>query len=500
VEIAIVGSGFSGIAMAVGLLRRGFDDIVVLERADEVGGTWRDNAYPGCACDVPSHLYSFSFAPNPEWSATFSPQAEIRDYLRRVADDFGVTSKTRFACELLEASWDPARQRWDLDTSRGTLSARVLIAAPGPLAEPRLPRIPGIDRFQGAIFHSARWDHDHDLGGERVAVVGTGASAIQFVPEIQPRVGRLHLFQRTAPWVMPRRSRPITALERAIYRRFPRAQRAMRAGIYWGRELYALPMLRARLARRVRRLAKAHLRRRIDDPELRRKLTPDYLPGCKRILISNNYYPSLAKPNVEVLSEGLAEIRERSVVGSNGSERPVDTIIFGTGFHVLDLPFAERVRSAAGVPMSEAFDGSPRAYRGTTIAGYPNFFFMLGPNTGLGHTSVVFMAEAQAHYIAEALHRMRVEGIGAIEVREEAQDRWNERIQAAMPGSVWTEGGCKSWYIDERGFNTSIWPDFTFRFRARLREFDLESYVAEPLRAGPDAPPTSVSRHVAAGV
>jgi len=483
VDVAIVGSGFSGIAIAVRMIRAGFDDFCMLERAGELGGTWRDNTYPGCACDVPSHLYSFSFAPNPEWSSTFSPQPEIRAYLRDVADRFGVTPRIRFNCEMTEAAWDEEHQRWCLETSQGPLTARVLIGAPGPLAEPKLPAIPGLERFEGTVFHSARWDHEHDLAGDRVAVVGTGASAIQFVPEIQPEVERLHLFQRTAPWVTPRRARPISRLERAAYRRFPSAQRAMRAGIYWARELYALPMLHVGLSRITRWLATFHIRKQIEDPELRRRLTPSYAPGCKRILISNEYYPTLAKPNVEVIDSGIAEVRERSVIASDGTEREVDTIIFGTGFHVLDLPIAGRIRGRDGRPMAEVFDGSPHAYQGTAIAGFPNFFFMLGPNTGLGHTSVVFMAEAQADYILDALQRMRVERIGALEVETRVQAAYNAEIQSRMPGTVWTSGGCESWYLDSKGLNTSIWPSFTFRFKRELERFDLESYRVEPPRS-----------------
>jgi cation diffusion facilitator CzcD-associated flavoprotein CzcO len=288
--------------------------------------------------------------------------------------------------------------------------------------------------------------------------------------------------------VTPLRARPVSRLERAVYRRFPAAQRAMRAGIYWARELYALPMLRVQLSRITRRLALLHLHRQVEDPELRRKLTPTYAPGCKRILISNDFYPALTKPNVELIDSGITEVRERSVIAADGSEREVDTIIFGTGFHVLDMPIAERIRGRGAIPMAEVFDGSPRAYQGTAIAGFPNFFMMLGPNTGLGHTSVVVMAEAQADYILDALHRMRVERIGALEVEPHVQEAYNEEIQSRMPGTVWTSGGCESWYLDSKGFNTSIWPSFTFRFRRELERFDLESYRAEPAHSNGAAP------------
>jgi cation diffusion facilitator CzcD-associated flavoprotein CzcO len=480
VDIAIVGSGFSGLAMAVRLRRAGFRDFVILERAQEVGGTWRDNSYPGCACDVPSHLYSFSFAPNPEWSSTFSPQPEIQSYLRKVAEDQRILPHVHFGAEMQEARWDPAARRWQVTTARGSLAARVLIAASGPLSEPSVPELPGLDRFRGKVFHSARWDHEHDLSGERVAVIGTGASAIQFVPQIQPRVDKLHLFQRTPPWVMPRRTRPLTRVERAIYRWMPGAQRLMRAAIYWGRELYAIPLMRASLAPITRRLGRANLRRQVPDPALREKLTPHYAPGCKRILISNDYYPALSKPNVDVVTDGIGEVRENTVVTTDGSEHEVDTIIFGTGFHVTDMPIIHRLRGGDGRSMAETNGGMLQAHRGTTVAGFPNLFLLLGPNTGLGHTSVVVMAEAQVGYIVGALRHMRDRAVDAIEVRPDAQAAWNSRLQAAMPGTVWTAGGCSSWYMDASGRVTTLWPDFTFNFRRILRHFDADSYEASP--------------------
>src|SRR4051794_4291333 len=486
VEIAIVGSGFSGLAMARRLRRDGVEDFVILEKASDVGGTWRDNDYPGCACDVPSHVYSFSFAPNPEWSTTYSPQPEIRAYIRQVAEREGLLPHVRFGCEVAEASWDAGEQRWRLETSEGTIRARVLLAAPGPLSEPQIPQLPGLGRFEGEVFHSARWNHDYDLEGKRVAVVGTGASAIQFVPEIQPKVAELHLFQRTAPWVLPRTERSITRPERALFRRFPAVQRAMRALVYWTREWTALPMLRVRLSPVIQAIGEMHLRRQVRDPALRRRLTPSYRPGCKRILLSNDYYPALARDNVEVVDGGVVEIGERSVIAADGSEREVDAIIFGTGFHVLDMPIAERITGADGITLAESFGGSPQAYRGTSFPGFPNLFMLLGPNTGLGHMSVVFMAEAQARYIAQAVRRIREDGLGTLTVRPAAHQAYNADIQRRMKGTVWTEGGCASWYIDENGLNTSLWPDFAFKFRNELRRFDQEAYEVEaPVETAP---------------
>jgi cation diffusion facilitator CzcD-associated flavoprotein CzcO len=478
IEIAIVGSGFSGLAMAARLKRAGRDDFVILERGRDVGGTWRENTYPGCRCDVPSHVYSFSFAPNPEWSSTYSPQAEIHDYLRRVAADEGLLEHVRFGCEVEHAGWDATARRWRLRTSSGPVTARILIAGAGPLHEPKLPDVPGLSEFEGSIFHSATWDHDHELAGERVAVIGTGASAIQFVPQIQPEVERLHVFQRTAPWVLPRRQRRITQLERAAFRRLPSLQRAMRAAIYWARELLAVPMLRVALAPALRRIGLAHLKRSVPDPELRAKLTPDYLPGCKRILVANDYLPALGRENVELVTEGLAEVRGRTLIGTDGSEREVDTIILGTGFHVLDMPIADRIEDGDGTTLAERWDGSPSAHRGTTVAGFPNLFLLLGPNTGLGHNSVVYMAEAQADYVAAALAHMRTRGLETLTVTAAAEEGWNDEIARKMRGTVWLEGGCQSWYLDRNGRNTSLWPDFSFRFARALRTFDPAEHDA----------------------
>jgi cation diffusion facilitator CzcD-associated flavoprotein CzcO len=481
-RIAIVGSGFSGLGMGIRLKRAGEHDFVILERAADIGGTWRDNTYPGCRCDVPSHLYSFSFAPNPSWSSTFSGQREIWEYLRGCADRYGVTPHVRLEHEVLGADWDDDEQLWRIETSQGTLTAEVLVAGQGGLSDPQVPELPGLERFAGTTFHSARWDHDHELAGERVAVIGTGASAIQFVPEIQPRVGRLHVFQRTAPWVMPHRNRRLSRFETALYRLVPGAQLAMRAAIYWGRESYLVMFRQRRLGRLVERVALRHLRAHVEDPELRRKLTPSFAIGCKRILPSDEWYPALTKPNVELVTEGIREVRERSIVAADGSEREVDTIIFGTGFHVTDMPIAERVRDGEGRSLADHWQGSAQAYKGTTVAGFPNLFLLVGPNTGLGHTSIVFIIESQLSYVMAALRALRRRGARTLEVRPEAQAAYNARVQELTAGTVWVSGGCESWYIDRNGRNSTLWPTFTWPFRRQLRELDEAAYALEPTR------------------
>ena len=486
-RVAIVGTGFSGLGMAIKLKQQGDDDFVLLERAGEIGGTWRDNTYPGCRCDVPSHLYSFSFAQNPNWSSTFSPQPEILDYLKDCAERFGIGPHIRFDTEVERARWDDDEQRWEIDTSTGELTADVLIAAQGPLSDPSLPAVPGLDSFEGTAFHSAQWDHDHDLTGERVAVIGTGASAIQFVPEIQPQVEQLHVFQRSAPWVIPHRNRPMKRWERALYRVFPPAQLAMRAGIYWARESFVLQFRHRWIGKLLERIPIAHMKKSIRDPELRRKLTPDYSIGCKRILPANEWYPALAQPNVEVVASGLAEVRPHSVVAEDGTEREVDTIIFGTGFHVTDVPIANRIEGRTGETLSEVWRGSMQAYKGTTVAGFPNLFFLVGPNTGLGHTSIVFMIESQIEYVLGALGTMQRRGAPTLEVKREAQAAYNAEIDEMTEGTVWVSGGCQSYYLDRNGHNSALWPTYTWPFRRRLREFDAAAYAfgtRAPARGG----------------
>ncbi|MDQ4040918.1 MAG: NAD(P)/FAD-dependent oxidoreductase [Actinomycetota bacterium] len=482
VRIAIVGSGFAGLGMAIRLRRDGVEDFVVLERGDDVGGTWRDNSYPGAACDVPSRLYSFSFALNADWSRSFSPQHEILDYLRDCAQRFGVRDRIRLRTTVEAAEWDEEARVWRVRTDRGELTADLLVSAAGGLSDPKLPGIPGIERFEGALFHSAAWDQDHDLTGERVAVVGTGASAIQIVPAIQPRVAQLDLYQRTPAWVIPRHDRDFTRLERFLYRRLPVLQRLARAAIYWGREFYVLGFTSQRwLMKGPERIARRLLRRQVPDRELRRRLTPRYDIGCKRILISNDFYPAVSQSNVDLVTAPIAEVRERSVVTADGEERPTDTIVFATGFQVTPPPIAQRIHGRSGATLAEVWaEAGMQAHRGTTVAGFPNLFFLVGPNTGLGHTSIVHVIESQVQYVRDALRTMERRGLAAVEPRPEAQSAWNRAVQARLRGSVWQAGGCASWYADEHGRITTLWPGYTFRLRQLLREFDAENYRLEP--------------------
>lgn len=474
-DVAVIGSGFGGLAAVHRLRQRGIRDVVVLERGSTVGGTWRDNHYPGAACDVPSHLYSLSFAPNPGWSRTYSGQPEIQAYLESVADRFDIRPLIRFGHEVIEARWDPELTHWVIDTSEGTLTARHLISAAGALADPVPPDVPGLDSFQGALFHSAQWDHDVSLAGKRVAVVGTGASAIQIVPAIQPLVGKLVVLQRTPPWIVPRTDRPISGLEKALYRWLPLTQRAVRFGVYMSREALVLPFLKPNLAGPVQALAKAHLRRLVPDPELRERLTPDYRIGCKRILPSNEFYPALSQSNVEVVS-ALAGLEEDAVITADGQRIPVDVVILSTGFDVQGMPISHRVVGPTGETLWDRLQRQPSTYLGTSFNGFPNFHMLLGPNTGLGHTSQVFMIEQQVEVIADLLAGLRSAGAAWAEPLADEEQAWTDEIDGAMDSTVWTNGGCGSWYLNEDGRNTTLWPGTTLSYRRRLRQATLASY------------------------
>ncbi|MEU4263313.1 flavin-containing monooxygenase [Streptomyces argenteolus] len=488
VRVAVIGSGFGGLGAAVRLRREGITDFLVLERAGSVGGTWRDNSYPGCACDVPSHLYSFSFAPNPDWPRTFSGQEHIRAYLEHVADTFGLRPHLRFGHEVTMMRWDNDQLYWVIESANGsTVTADVIVSATGPLSEPKLPDIPGLVGFPGKVFHSAQWDHDHDLTGRRVAVIGTGASAIQIVPEIQPEVAALTLFQRTPPWVMPRVDRAISGAEKWLHRTLPFTGTARR-GLLWGiRELQvgAFTKHPDQLGF-VERIAKANMARAVKDPELRAKLTPSYRIGCKRILLSNTYYPALARPNVDVVTSGLAEVRGSTLVATDGTETEADVIVLGTGFHVTDMPIANRVVGAEGVTLAESWKDGIQALRGATAAGFPNWMSIIGPNTGLGNSSMILMIESQLNYMADFMRQLDVlGGRVALGARTSAVGAWNRRVQDRMKRTVWNTGGCTSWYLDAEGRNTTVWPGTTAEFRRATRTVDLGEYeVVRPPAAG----------------
>ncbi|MEI2703058.1 MAG: NAD(P)/FAD-dependent oxidoreductase [Baekduia sp.] len=484
VRYAIIGTGFGGVGAAYRIQHDlGDRDFLIFERHPEAGGCWWANHYPGAQCDIPSDLYSLSFAPNPDWTRTYAPQGEIRDYLVSLTHKLGIRDRIRFNTTVTSASWDEDASLWQVETTAGTFTANYLIAAPGPLAEPTLPEIDGLGSFKGTVMHTAEWDDDIDLTGKRVAVVGTGASAIQAVPRIAEVALELTVFQRTPAWIMPHVDRDVKPIERAIYKRFPIVQRLRRAWAFsWRESMIPGFVWMPGLQRGLEALANKHRSDQVADPELRTHLTPSYRIGCKRVLPTNKWYPALQQDNVTLVPHAATGLTETGVTGADGIEREVDVIIFATGFHVADIPVGDHVTGIGGKTLTEVWDGSPQAHKGTTVTGFPNLFFLVGPNTGLGTNSIVYMIESQLNYLIGAIEAT---GRGRLtcNVRREAMDAWSDRMQQKIKGSVWVNGGCASWYVDANGKVTTLWPDFTFRFRQETKRFDAESYVMKPVPA-----------------
>ena len=473
----IIGTGFAGIGMAVALQRSGRNDFVLLERAGDVGGVWRDNSYPGAACDVPSHLYSFSFAPRPDWSRVFATQAEILAYLRDCADRFKLRPHMRFHAEVSAARWDEAEACWEVTLRDGErLRARVLVAGMGQLSRPALPRITGLADFQGPQFHSAHWDHSCDLKGLRVAVIGTGASAIQFVPAIAPDVAQLTVFQRSAAYLLPRADRPYAAWEKAAFRYVPGAMKLHRAWVYLAYESRALAFTRfgglMKLA--VGRPFQRMLKQQVADPALRERLTPDYPIGCKRILLSSEYLRTMAKPNVRLVTTGIRRITPHGVETEDGQHHATDALILGTGFAATDFLAPLQVQGRGGVDLKQVWAQGAKAYLGMTVPGFPNFFMLYGPNTNLGHNSIVYMLESQIAHVMRCLAHLDAQQAETIEVDPTRHDRHNTHIQRRLKDTVWH--GCTSWYVDANGHNSTNWPGFTWTYRWLTRHSGLDAY------------------------
>lgn len=477
----IIGTGFSGLGMAIALQRQGVD-FVILEKADDVGGTWRDNSYPGCACDIPSHLYSYSFEPKPDWLHPFSYQPEIWDYLKGIGDKYGLRRYIVFNSLVDRGYWDDDECRWHVFTADGReYVAQFLISGAGALHIPSLPQIDGRDEFTNAggfAFHSAQWDHSVDLTGKRVAIIGTGASAIQIVPEIVKHVGELQLYQRTPPWVVPRTNRALPGALRWAMGRIPGLRAGVRVALYWGHEALAYGMTKRPGALTfVEALVKWNIRRSVRDRELRRKLLPHYRIGCKRILNSSTYYRAVASPKTTLITEPITAITGDGIVTADGIERPVDVIVYATGFHVTDSYTYIQIKGRRGEDLIDRWNTEGlAAHRGITVADVPNLFFLLGPNTGLGHNSVVFMIESQIRYTADAIATCDRLGARALAPTRAAQDRFNRRLQAKLAGSVWNSGGCRSWYLDEHGRNTVLWGGYTWQYWLATRAVKLDEY------------------------
>ncbi|MBB5915195.1 cation diffusion facilitator CzcD-associated flavoprotein CzcO [Nocardia transvalensis] len=476
VTVAVIGAGFSGLGAAIKLRENGFTDFVVLERESDVGGTWQVNTYPGAQCDVPSPLYSYSFLPNPEWSRMYPLQAEIQSYLRRSAERYGVLPHIRFGREAEECRWDEEAQRWIVRTDAGVVHARFLIAGFGPFSAPSIPEFPGIDEFAGVAYHSAHWDHEHDLTGRRVAVIGTGASAVQFIPRIQPRVERLSVFQRTPIWVAPQMDKATNAFVRGLWRRIPATQKAMRAAFATLFEaLVPLFTRYPKLLAGLEKTAHKNIQRHIGDPRLREALTPAYRFGCKRPTFSDTYYPALAAPNVEVITSGIDRIDATGIVTADGTHHRVDTIIYGTGFRVNNHPICERIIGRDGKTLADLWAGDPEAYLGTMVSGLPNMFMLLGPNS-VPYTSAVVTIEAQLAYVIDALRRVTTAGIGSIDVKPEVQSAFNAQLDRDLSRSVWATGGCRSYFMGTKGRVFAFWPGFANQFARRTRRVNLADH------------------------
>ncbi|RJQ77118.1 NAD(P)/FAD-dependent oxidoreductase [Pseudonocardiaceae bacterium YIM PH 21723] len=471
VSVAIVGTGFSGLGMAVRLKQKGVNDFVILEKADDVGGTWRENTYPGCACDIPSHLYSFSFEQNPDWNRLYPEQREIHAYLRGVMEKYNLREHIRFGSEVIGYEYRDDTNTWLVNLAGGrTVIAGAIIIGQGPLHIPSYPNVPGLESFQGKTMHTATWDHDYDFTGKKVAVIGTGASAVQAIPQIAPQVEQLHVVQRTPAWIMSKPDFAVPAWAKQLFRRLPFTQNLFRALLYWFHEARLVAFQVRALNKVGEALGKAHIAKGIKDRKLRKAVTPDFNLGCKRILISDDYYPALDRPNVNVITDALTEVRANSIVTADGVEHEVDCIVYGTGFKVTDAMSEMSMTGRGGIKLQEAWQDGIESYLGVAIHGFPNAFTLVGANTGLGHNSIVFMIEAQVNYILQALALQRRTKAKGVDVRASVQREFNADIQGQLDRTVWSQGGCKSWYLDSRGVNRTLWPGFTWRYWLRTRQ------------------------------
>ena len=483
-SVGIVGAGFGGIGIGIRLKQEGIEDFTIFERGETVGGVWRANTYPGAACDVPSHLYSFSFAPGHRWSRRYAPQSEILEYLEECVDEFDLGPHLRLGTEAEGASFDEATGRWTLRAGGEEHSFDVLVTACGQLTNPAIPAIPGRDDFAGHAFHSADWDHDHDLEGRRVAVIGTGASAIQFVPEIAPQVESLTIYQRSAPWILPKSDRAYPDWERRFFRAFPARVAAARLGNWMFFEAFTYAFTGTKwMAGAVAKYADRVRRRELGDPGLLAAATPDYELGCKRVLITDDWYPALARENVELIDGAVERITADGVVAADGVERAADTLIWGTGFQSHDFVAPMEIRGLGDRELNEVWAERPEAYLGITVSGFPNMFVMYGPNTNHGSGSVPYTLECQFNYTIDAIRRLRAGGLSYIDVRPEVQARWREEIAERSQRTQWIVGGCTNWYVNGEGVNTNNWPGPWLEYRRRTKRINPGDYRAAARRA-----------------
>lgn len=474
----IIGAGFAGLCTAIQLKKNGENNFLILERNKHLGGTWYNNHYPGAACDVESHLYSFSFEPNPNWSREFSPQQEILKYMEHCAAKYELQNHFRFNANITNAVFDEANGIWNLETEKGEKYAtKVIVSCSGGLSQPSFPDIKGLETFKGKMFHTAQWQNDFDLSGKTIGVIGTGASAIQIVPAIVSKVKQLNLYQRTPPWILPKPDGEISSLRKWLYSNFPATQRLHRKRLYWQHEIMAVGFIKnPGILKFFSKLSQRFLKQSIADETLRAKLTPDYVMGCKRVLISNDYFPALAQKNVEVITEKIDCINETGVRTKDGKQQNADVIILATGFKSTEEVSRFAVKGRNGIDLNEAWRDGAEAYLGTSVSGFPNMFLVVGPNTGLGHSSMILMIEAQVNLVMEGVKMLKQSGAKFVDVKSETQQQFNKEIQEKLATTVWQSGGCTSWYQTKSGKNVTLWPGFTFTFMKRTSKFEKEKY------------------------
>ncbi|MEU1980788.1 NAD(P)/FAD-dependent oxidoreductase [Nocardia sp. NPDC019395] len=477
-DVAVIGAGFAGIGAAIRLRQNGIGNFAVFERGSAIGGTWRDNTYPGAACDIPSRLYSYSFAPNPDWSHTYSGSSEILGYIDSIAAKAGVTPHIRLRHNVTGMSFDENAGIWDIEfEGRAPVRARAVVLASGPLTEPGFPDIPGIDTFTGHRIHSARWDHDYDFSGKRVAVIGTGASAVQIIPELVRKAEAVKVFQRTPGWVLPRVNRRTGTLAKEIYRQVPGAEALARQAWFYGHESVALGVVwNTPLTRVVEMVGRAQLRRQVKDPWLRRQLTPDFRAGCKRLLMSDDYYPALQRDNCKLITWPIARIAPDGIRTAEGIEHQADCLVFATGFDVSKKGTPIPITGRDGRVLADEWRRGAFAYRSVTVSGYPNLFLTFGPNSGPGHNSALVYMESQIDYLVRAVRIILDRDLRMLDVRPDRQERYNAAIQRRLGATTWNSG-CRSWYLTEDGFNPTMYPGFATQYRHQLREVDLDDYT-----------------------
>lgn len=477
-QVAIIGAGFGGLAMAIRLLQANIHDFIILEKANDVGGTWRENQYPGAACDVQSHMYSLSFAPKTDWSKRYAEAPEIFDYIQDLITNYNLKKYIKFNQEVVTTKYDEQALNWKLDLKDGTqIEAQFIVFASGPLHVAQIPKIKGIEKFKGKVFHSSHWDHDYNLNDKSVASIGTGGSAIQYIPEIAPKVKQLYVLQRTPAWVIPRDERAYNPLDKKLFNRFEWFRKLHRARLYWSNESRVVPIVKPQIMKYGQKLAEAFIKFQIKDKELAKKLTPDYVMGCKRILISNKYFPTFNRQNVDLVTDGIQELTENSIITKDGKERQIDCLIYGTGFITDPRIYLKSFAcyGAQGLELKDAWKEGAESYYGVTTKGFPNLFQLLGPNTVLGHNSVIFMIESQVNYILQLIQLVNKTQTQAIVVREDVQNQFNDAVQKKMQGTVW-QSGCVSWYQQDGGKNFALWPTYTWKYWLETRKINPSDY------------------------